>query len=59
LLLTAATKTERVIPMTVTAQVNVRMPLELLAWLQRLAEQEHRTLSGQIKALLEDARSAK
>jgi hypothetical protein len=38
-------------------QIAIRMSPDLLAWLRRQAESEHRTLSSMIRALLEDART--
>jgi hypothetical protein len=38
-------------------QIAIRMSPDLLAWLRRQAEAEHRTLSSMIRALLEDART--
>ena len=38
--------------------VNVRMPFELIEYLRKAAEREQRTVGGQIRKLVADARSA-
>lgn len=39
-----------------SAQVTIRLPIDMLAWLHARAHTEHRTLAAMIKALLEDTR---
>jgi hypothetical protein len=41
------------------ARVEVRLPRELIAWLDRLAQSERRDRGAQIEVLLRQARSAR
>jgi predicted HicB family RNase H-like nuclease len=36
--------------------ITVRMPLELAKWLEKLADQEHRSVNQQVIKILEDAK---